>query len=124
METYCRLELQEDFEQNKSRLEKEIAAIEETARSMFILQEQSALDSPSMSVSELNKNFSQIINMTTFYPINRAYTNMTGSGDLKLIRSRPLKNALAEYYAAVGYTRVDDFPLAPPIEEDVIRSTS
>ena len=148
LEVVYLLELQEDFEQNKSRLEKEVADITETTRSMIVLQEQSALDSPSMSVSELNENFSQIINMTTFYPINRAYANMTGSGDLKLIRSRPLKNALAEYYAAaqitvliqkthemelvqiyepyiienldyaaVGYTRVDDFPLPPPIEE-------
>ena len=141
-------ELQEDFEQNKSRLEDQIAEFEETARSMFVLQEQSALDSPSMSVSELNENFSQIINMSGFFPVNRAYANMTGSGDLKLIRSRPLKNALAEYYAAaqltvlvqkthemelvqiyepyiianldyaaVGISRVDDFPLPPPIDE-------
>ncbi len=148
LEVVYLLELQEDFKLNKSSLEDEVAAFEETARSMFVLQEQSALDSPSMSVSELNENFSQIINMSTFYPVNRAYANMTGSGDLKLIRSRPLKNALAEYYAAaqitilvqnthemelvqiyepyiienldyaaVGYTRVDDFPLPPPIEE-------
>jgi len=141
-------ELQEDFEQNKSRLEDQIAEFEETARSMFVLQQQSALDSPSMSVSELNENFSQIINMSGFFPVNRAYANMTGSGDLKLIRSRPLKNALAEYYAAaqltvlvqkthemelvqiyepyiianldyaaVGISRVDDFPLPPPIDE-------
>lgn len=98
------IELQEDFEQNESRLEDEIAIFEELARSMYVLQEQSALDSPSMSVSELNENFGQIISMSTFYPINRAYVNMTGSGDLKLIRSRPLKNALAEYYAAAQIT--------------------
>ncbi len=104
LEVVYLLELQEDFEQNKSRLEDEAAEFEETARSMFVLQEQSALDSPSMSVSELNENFSQIINMSEFYPINRAYANMTGSGDLKLIRSRPLKNALAEYYAAAQIT--------------------
>jgi len=148
LEVVYLLELREDFEQNKIRLQDEIAEIEETARSMSALQEQSALDSPSMSVSELNENFSLIINMSTFYPVNRAYANMTGSGDLKLIRSRPLQNALAEYYAAaeitvliekthemelvqiyepyiienldyaaVGITRVDDFPLPPPIEE-------
>ena len=142
------IELQEDFELNKSRLEDFAAEFEETARSMLVLQEQSALESPSMSVSELNENFSQIINMSSFFPVNRAYANMTGSGDLKLIRSRPLKNALAEYYAAaqgtvmvqnthemelvqiyepyiienldyaaVGVTRVDDFPLPPPIDE-------
>ena len=84
------IELQEDFELNKSRLEDFAAEFEETARSMLVLQQQSALESPSMSVSELNENFSQIINMSGFFPVNRAYANMTGSGDLKLIRSRPL----------------------------------
>ena len=108
-------ELQEDFELNKSRL---------------------------------NENFSRILIMTTFFPIDHAYTNMTGSGDLKLIQDRSLKNALAEYYAAaqivvmiqnthemelvqtyepyiienldyaaVGISRVDDFPLPPPVDE-------
>jgi len=94
------LELQEDFELNKSRLEDQAAELGETARSMLVLQEQSVLESPSMSVSELNENFSQIINMSSMYLVNRAYANMTGSGDLRIIRSRPLKNALAEYYAA------------------------
>jgi hypothetical protein len=98
------IELQEDFELNKSRLEEFAAEFEEVARSMLALQEQSALESPSMSVSELNENFSQIINMSSFFPVNRTYANMTGSGDLKLIRSRPLKNALAEYYAAAQIT--------------------
>jgi len=106
LEAVYLLELQEDFEQNKSRLLDEAAAFEVIARSMLVLQEQSALESPSMSVSELNENFSQIIMMSTFYPINRAYTNMTGSGELKLIRSRPLKNALAEYYAAAQVTEL------------------
>lgn len=104
LEVVYLLELQEDFELNKSRLEDQAAELEETARSMLVLQEQSALESPSMSVSELNENFSQIINMSSFFPVNRAYANMTGSGDLKLIRSRPLKNALAEYYAAAQVT--------------------
>jgi hypothetical protein len=104
LEVVYLLELREDFESNKSRLENEVAGLEEIARSMLLLQQQSVLDSPSISVSELNENFSQVINMTTFYPIDHAYANMTGSGDLKLIRSRPLKNALAEYYAAAQIT--------------------
>jgi hypothetical protein len=61
LEVVYLLELQEDFKQNKSRLEDQAAEFEETARSMSVLQEQSALDSPSMSVSELNEHFSQII---------------------------------------------------------------
>ena len=148
LETMYLLELQEDFELNKLRLEDQTAELGETARSMQVLQEQSVLKSPSMPVSELNENFSQILNMSSMYLLNRAYANMTGSGDLRIIRSRPLKNALAEYYAAaqvitlvqnthemelvqiyepyiienldyaaVGVTRVDDFPLPPPIEE-------
>jgi len=100
LEVVYLLELQEDFEQNKSRLEDQTAEFEETARSMLVLQEQSALEYPTMSVSELNETFSQLINMSSFFPVNRAYANMTGSGDLSIIRSRPLKNALAEYYAA------------------------
>jgi hypothetical protein len=104
LEVVYLLELQEDFEQNKTRLENEAARSEGIARSMLLLQEQSTLESPSVSVSELNENFGQIINMSTFYPVNRAYTNMMGSGDLKLIRSRPIKNALAEYYAAAQIT--------------------
>jgi len=35
-----------------------------------------------------------------------AYDNLTGSGDLKLLGNRSLKNALAEYYAAAKLTTV------------------
>jgi hypothetical protein len=100
LETVYLLELQEDFELNKSLLEDQAAELGETARSMLVLQEQSTLETPSMSVSELNENFGQILNMSSLFLVNRAYANMTGSGDLRIIRSRPLKNALAEYYAA------------------------
>jgi hypothetical protein len=98
------LELQDDFELNKSRLENLTAELEDTIRSMLVLQEQSVLATPSMSVPDLNEDFSQIINMAAFFPVNRAYSNLIGSGDLKLIRSRPLKNALAEYYRAARVT--------------------
>ncbi len=97
-------ELQEDFELNKSTLEIMTARLEGIIRSTLVLQEQSALASPSLPVAELNENFRSITMMTTFIPVNRAYANLTGSGDLKLIQSRPLKNALAEYYAAAKIT--------------------
>ena len=42
--------------------------------------------------------------MPSFVPVSRAYSNLTGSGDLRLIQSRPLKNALADYYAAAQLT--------------------
>ncbi len=142
------LEIQEDFELNKLTLEEMTARLEGIIRSMLVLQEQSALASPSLPVAELNENFGAVSRMPTFIPVNRAYANLTGSGDLKLIQSRPLKNALAEYYTAakvtvlvqnthemelvqvfepyivenldylaVAISRVDDFPLPPPVEE-------
>ena len=100
------LELQEDFEQNKSRLEEEAARFEEIARRMFVLQEQSALDSPSMSVTELNEYFGQVLNMSTFCQVNRAYANMTGSGDLKLIMSmdKGCKSATEQRASALIHT--------------------
>jgi hypothetical protein len=97
-------EIQEDFELNKSTLEKMTVRLEGILRSTLVLQEQSALTSPSLPVAELNENFRSITNMTSFIPVDRAYANLTGSGDLRLIQSRPLKNALAEYYAAAKIT--------------------
>ena len=44
--------------------------------------------------------------MPAFVLATRAYDNLTGSGDLKLLRNRPLKNALAGYYAAAKLTAV------------------
>jgi hypothetical protein len=93
-------EMQEDFELNKSALEFMTVRLEKILRSTLILQEQSALISPSLPVAELNVNFRSIAQMTAFTPVDRTYVNLTGSGDLKLIQSRALKNALAEYYAA------------------------
>ena len=142
------LEIQEDFELNKSILEEMTTRLESIIRSVLVLLEQSALVSPSLPVAELNENFGSVSRMASFMPVNRAYANLTGSGDLKLIQSRPLKNALAEYYTAakvtvlvqnthemelvqvfepyivenldflaVAISRVEDFPLPPPVEE-------
>ena len=90
-------EMQEDFELNKSTLENMTARLERILRSTLVLQEQSALTSPGLPVAELNENFRSITQMTAFVPVDRTYANLIGSGDLKLIQSRPLKNALAEY---------------------------
>jgi len=104
LETSYLLEIREDFEANKSRLEDSIAYIERIIQSMLVLQEQAALQVPSLSAQDLNNEFRAINNMPTFFPVNRAYANLTGSGDLRLIGSRRLKNALADYYAAAELT--------------------
>jgi hypothetical protein len=104
-----------------------------------------------MEVTELNQKFSLIQSMPTFFRITRTYENLTGSGNLNVIQSGKLKNALADYYAnaerillvqeshemelvqtfqpyiiehldysAVHYSRVDEFPLPPPVNEKSI----
>jgi hypothetical protein len=98
------LDIREDFELNKTQLHQSIAELESIARDMIVLQQQSALPEPGLPVAELNEKFRSIQKMPTFIPVSRAYTNLTGSGDLKLIRSRQLKNALADYYATVQVT--------------------
>ena len=99
-------EIREDFELNKSSLHEQISDVEQIIRSMIVLHEQSTLVDPSLSIVELNENFSLINNMPTFVIATRAYVNLTGSGDLKLLRNRRLKNLLAAYYAAADLTAI------------------
>jgi len=99
-------EIREDFELNKSSLLEQISDAEQIIRSMIVLHEQSTLVDPSLSMVELNERFSLINHMPTFVIATRAYANLTGSGDLKLLRNRQLKNLLATYYAEADLTAV------------------
>ena len=99
-------EIREDFELNRSSLHEQISDVEQIIRSMIVLHEQSTLVESSLSIVELNENFSLINDMPTFVIATRAYANLTGSGDLKLLRNRQLKNLLAAYYAAAALTAV------------------
>jgi hypothetical protein len=98
------LEIREDFEANKSKLNESIGGLERIIQSILVLHEQAALDVPGLSIQDLNNEFRSISSMPVFFPVNRAYANLTGSGDLRLIGSRPLKNALADFYAASEVT--------------------
>lgn len=93
-------ELREDFEVNNTALLESISSLEEIITAMTAVLEQSAMDTPDWSIGELNDAFSYINQMPTFIPVERAFANLTGSGDLKLIRNRDLKNALAQYFSA------------------------
>ncbi|MDX1404461.1 MAG: hypothetical protein R3192_07985 [Woeseiaceae bacterium] len=99
-------EIREDFEANKSNLEEQIRITELILENMISLHAQSLLPEPELSLAELNNRFTSIHNMPTFVLTRRAFDNLTGSGDLKLIKSRALKNALAEYYAAAELVAV------------------
>ena len=106
LESAYLLEIREDFEANRSSLQDQIRTAEQTIQDMIVLHAQSTLASPSVSSAELNGRFRSITKMPTFVLTSRAYVNLTGSGDLKLLQSRPLKNALADYYAAAELTAV------------------
>lgn len=99
-------EIREDFLQNKSQLEEFTVRLEKVIRSMLVLQDQAALPEPSLSVLELNRNLREVFQMAAFMPVDRAFANLTGSGDLRLITSRRLKNALAEYYSSAKETEL------------------
>lgn len=100
------VEIREDFQENKLKLEDTIARLEQILRSMLILQDQAALSEPTLPVPDLNQNFQQVFRMVAFVPIDRAFANLTGSGELRLISSRTLKSALAEYYSAARVTEL------------------
>lgn len=106
LESVYLMEIQEDFEANRSSLEEQIRQTEQIIKDMITLHAQSLLPEPGLSSSELNTRFISIHNMPTLILVTRAYDHLTGSGDLKLLTSRPLKNALAEYYAAAELTAV------------------
>lgn len=92
-------ELLEDFEANRASLLESISDLEEIIPAMTALLEQSAMETADWPIENLNDAFRHIHSMPTFFPVERAFTNLTGSGDLKLIRNRDLKNALARYFS-------------------------
>jgi len=106
LESVYLMELQEDFDANRSSLEEQIRRSEKVINNMITLHAQSLLPEPSLSVPELNARFTSINQMPTFAITTRAYDNLTGSGDLNLLRNRSLKNALADYYAKAQVTAV------------------
>lgn len=93
-------ELLEDFEANRTALLQSTSSLEEIIPAMTALLKQSAMETPDWSIGELNDAFRYVHYMPTFFPVERAFANLTGSGDLKIIRNRDLKNALAKYFSA------------------------
>jgi len=93
------VELAEDFAVNSSRLQGSIEESEAILRAMVALQEQAVRGTSDADGDVLGAYVREIQAMPTFIAVDRAYSNLTGSGDLKLIRSRELRNALASYYS-------------------------
>jgi len=92
-------ELAEDFAINEARLLRSIENSESILGSMVALQEQAVLGMPNADNEALGGYVRDMQDMPTFMAVDRAYNNLTGSGELKLIRNRELRNALANYYS-------------------------
>lgn len=92
-------EILEDIQNDSEELTLRIIESENLLVSMRDFLAQTVLEEPTWSVEEMNASARLIQYMPTFIATKRAFENLTGSGDLKLIQSRPLKNALAQYYA-------------------------
>jgi len=93
------LELKEDFAQVITELEGDSKEYAMIAVAMTTLLQQSRGEAPTLSVAELNWNAGRLIYMVGTPIVADTYTNLTGSGELALIRSQALKNALASFYA-------------------------
>jgi hypothetical protein len=100
------VELKQDFRQVIEELDGDTRAYEEIATSMAAVLEESRRDQPKMRLAELNRNCSRLLYMVATPIVSDTYTNLTGSGDLSLIRSQELRNALASFYAQAELIRV------------------
>ena len=91
-------ELLVDFEINLQKSEQVISRIEEVLPYLTGLLEQSAMVQPTISVDSMNGSFKLLNTMPAYISTDRAYNNLIGSGDFKLMTSKEIKIAIADYY--------------------------
>ena len=99
-------DLLKDFEFNLERSNQNITKIQKIIPKLSSLLEQSALESPTMSVDSLNATFTLINDMPSYNSTDRVYNNLIGSGDFKLISNTGLKNEIGNYYKAVDLIKL------------------
>ena len=91
--------LREDFSQIIAELEADARSYETMANAMTFLIGQSQKPSPDASVADLNSAAEQLIRMEGTPIVADTYLNLTGSGDLSIIKNQALKNELASFYS-------------------------
>lgn len=92
-------EIYEDLLRDQQEMDDSIETANTVVSTLIEFLEQSALEEPTWDLETMNQNVTAIQRLPTFVPVSRAYTNITGSGDLKIIQSFELKNQLASYFA-------------------------
>ena len=91
--------LQEDFSLVIAELEGDAAQYEGIANSMALLLDQSRKAAPDASLAALNAAAGQLISMEGTPIVSDTYSNLTGSGDLAIIKSQAVKNSLSVFFA-------------------------
>lgn len=91
--------LQGDFRTIVAELENDVARYETFAQSMTFLLEQSHMSQPDASTEALNEAAGQLILMEGTTITSGTYSNLTGSGDLAIIRSQTLRDAMSSFFA-------------------------
>lgn len=90
--------LQGDFRAVIAELEHDVARYDDIANSMTFLLEQSRMARPDASADALNQAASRLIDMEGMTIVSDTYSNLTGSGDLSIIRSQELKDAMSSFF--------------------------
>jgi hypothetical protein len=105
-EVFYLTSLRQDFDFIIAELEGDAARYEEIAKSMSLLLEQSRTQSPDASLAELHAAASQLILMEGTPIVSDTYLNLTGSGDLAIIKSQTIKNSLAAFNGQADIVRL------------------
>ena len=105
-EIFYLVALKEDFGAITTELRADIASYENIAGSMTLLLEQSRLPKPDASLEELNAAAALLVRMEGTPIVSDTYDNLTGSGDLAIIESQEVKNALSSFIGKADVIRL------------------
>jgi len=98
-ETAYLVALQGDFHAIVTELDHDIARYGDIAASMTFLLDQSRMAQPDASLGALNEAVGRLITMEGTTIASGTYSNLTGSGDLAIIRNQELRNAMSSFFA-------------------------
>jgi hypothetical protein len=90
--------LKNDFAVISAELEGDAAKFAAIAEKMRFLLDQSRLNEPSATTAELNAAVAELITMEGTPMVSGTYEAITGSGDLEIIRSKKVKDAMTSFF--------------------------
>jgi hypothetical protein len=98
-ETAYLVALHDDFHSIVTELDHDIARYGDIAASMAFLLEQSRMAQSDATLDALNEAVGRLITMEGTTISSGTYSNLTGSGDLAIIRSQELRDAMSSFFA-------------------------